>query len=358
MKAIVNTSLLGDEFKKMSQIINKNTVLPILTCVKLSFHRDKLTIAATDLETTFVSTIECSCKDSFSAIVDFASMLDICKNLNEPVTFELSKNNILVHGDDSKFKLAKGGEEDEFPKIPDEEFLFTIPVDEDFFSAIYRANSCRNKNDDMTTTNTACMDFKKDVLSIVGTDALELYKKDLKIKTANPHQSLVREKFVQSIKEFSNGKLSIGEKFVKIENNGTQVITRVQDNKYCSYDVILPKDIIYNFKAVRIDLMYAIRKASIGASRASGACAINFKQDKITIVAQDVIWGKEGEADLKVIHTVNFPAIGVNGNQLLHILSLMDSDEVEMSITAPTKSIYLKPSDDNSVICLLQPLLL
>lgn len=358
MKAIVNTSLLGKELRKMSEVISKITVLPILSNVKLEFEKGKVTIYATDLETTLVSKINCECQKPFTIVVDHASILDICNKLNEPVTIEEKDNQILVYGDDSKYKIPKEAKESEFPNIPDENFLFSIDVESDFFTALYSADSCKNPNDTMTTTNTACLDFRKDALTIVGTDAFALYKKDFKIKTGQQTQSLARGKFVQAVKHFESGKLSIGEKFAKVESGDMIVITRLQEGKYCNYNVVLPETIEYNLTINRTDLIAAINKTSITASKITRLCVLNFESTGIKITSKDIDFGKEGESNIRASHKVEIDAIGVNGNQLLHILNLLDSEEVDISVTSPSKSLYLKPSGDDSVLCLLQPLMI
>lgn len=358
MKAIVNTSALRKEFERFSEIINHNTVLPILTCIKLSFDKGKVTIVATDLETTFITKTDCECKNPFTIVVDFTSIADICKKLNEPVTVEEIDKAILITGDNSKFRIPKGGKESEFPAIPDESFEFSVDIDADFFAALYNADSCKNTSDTMVTTNTACLDFKKDALSVVGTDGFVFYKRDLKVKSAKVSQSLVRGRFVKVVKGFDSGKLHIAEKFVKIETGDITVITRVQDNKYCQYEAILPKEINYNITANRVDFISAINKASTTADKATRTCALNFQEGRIKIRSQDIDFEKEGEADVSVIHTVDFDAIGVNSNQLLKILSMFDSEEVNIAAADPKKSIYLKQGDDDSVLCLLQPVAL
>lgn len=359
MKAIVNSTKMRDALAKLSSVVSKVSVIPILSSVKLSFEKDWLYLTGTDLETTLVSKIECSCKEPFELLIGHEEIQNILKNLPEqPVTFEDAKKAIVISSDNAIFKLAKGGDLETFPKIPDDEFLFTLEVGEDFFSALYSADSCKNKNDMMVTTNTACLDFKNDSLSIVGTDAFLLFKKDIKAKTGEKIQSLVRDKFVNTIKAFDTGTLSIGEKFVKIEHNGDLAITRVQDNKYCAYDTIIPKDIKYNVKANRTDLIHTIKLVITAANKATKMCAFTFQEGSAKVSSHDIDYSKEGQSSIKMIHSVEIEAIGFNGGQLLHILSLLSSEDVDMCVRGPEKSIYIKPADDDTVFCLLQPVAL
>lgn len=109
MKAIINPTLVGKELKKCSQIVNRNTVIPILECVKLQFEKNGLTITTTDLETTIVSKVSCECKDGFVMIVDMASFIDVLSKESTPLTVELLKSGIQITSDNAKYKLPIGG---------------------------------------------------------------------------------------------------------------------------------------------------------------------------------------------------------------------------------------------------------
>lgn len=212
----------------------------------------------------------------------------------------------------------------------------------------------------MVNQNTACLHFKKDTLSVVGTDAFIFYKKDFKIKTNKQHQSLVNGKFVRAVKDFQDSKISVSEKYVKVDNGSTTIITIVQDSKYCNYQSILREGLVYNFESNRVDFMSALTKASVTSAKSTKMCALNFNGDPsaIKISSIDVDFAKEGEVSLRVIHEVSIDAIGVNAGQLLKLLNLLDSENVKMAIESATRSIYLKNDDSDDVLCLIQPLML
>lgn len=359
MKATVNTSLLAKELKRVSQVINTNSVIPILSSVKMDFEKDKLTLTTTDLETTIVTTLSCDCPKSFVAIAEHKDLLDIFGKLSDqPVTLEKSGKKISIYGEGFKYHLPMTGNEEEFPKIPEEDFLFTIDADTEFFASLYSANSCVNPDDPRPTINTACLDFRKDGLTIVGTDAFRLYKKELPVKSGQKVQSLIRHKFIQAAKDIQAAKVSVGEKFLKLEEGGVSIITRLQDGKYIEYGMVLPQEVSYNLTANRMEFINSITKAAITSSKSTSMCVLNFSPNSIKITSQDIDFEKSGECDLVVNHSVEIDAIGVNSKQLLHMLNILDSDEVIICITSPTKSIYLKQPDDDTVFCLVQPLMI
>jgi DNA polymerase III subunit beta len=358
MKAIINSGKAKEALLKISPVTTKLSTVPIISCAKLSFEKNTLYVIGTDLETTIVSKIECECKESFETVIEYDDLINILKSIpNQPITLDCGKKGVSIITDNGNFNLAKGGEVTSFPKIPDEEFLFSIEVNEDFFSSIYNANSCRNKDDLVVNMNTACMDFKEDVLTIVGTDAFVMFKEDLKIKTGKKHQSLVRDRFVQMVKEFSTGKLSIGERFVKAERNGDTIITRVQDNRYCGYEAILPSEINYNIRVGVKEFAHALKQAMATADKATTRCVLYVKNKDATLSSTDLAYSKNGEVRFRVISQEEIEPIAFNGKQMLHVISMIPSDEVDVSIRGPKQSMYFKPTDDDSVFCLLQPIM-
>lgn len=357
MKAIINPAALAKVLKKASPAIKKNSVLPILSCVKLQFEKTKLTVYATDLETSIVSTLDCEGKDTFDVVIEYASIADICSKISEPILIEEKDEKILITGDESKFKFSKV-EGEHFPKIEAKDFLFDIDVDSDFFWALSCANTCKSLEDTRVGLNAPCVHIKKDSVSLVGTDALVLYKKTLKIKTGKEIQMMVPEQFVQMTKAFSEGKISVSEKFIKVQSGETTIISLLLEGKYCLYETILPKEIEFNFTINRNELIKSLQITGVAANTSTHLSRINFNGGDIKIVTQDIDYGREAEIKVKSIHSVEIERIGVNGSQMLKLLGLMDSEEVEMSFTDERKTIFLRPAGEPNVLCLVQPLML
>ena len=356
MKAIVDAQLFVKELKKLSPVIKQSTIIPILTCVKLVFEKEKVTITATDLETTVLLTTNCECKKPFSFIVQYSDIVDMCSKLNEPITIELSGDNIVITGDNSKLKIARIIDEKSFPNVDEEEFEATFDADADFFEALLHANSCRSTDDFKTNMNEACIHLKGKELTVVGIDAYVAYKRDFKIKTGIEAKAMVKEQFVQMVKGFLSAKISVGTKFVKAEAEDITVITRRSESVFCNYESILPEEIKFNFCANRPTLVKSLSIASSSAAKSTGLCAINFKESTAVITSQDISYNKESETKLLVQQSVEIEAIGVSAPQLLKLLNFFDSNEIDMGFRGANHTIFLRPSGEPNVLCLIQPL--
>lgn len=357
MKAIVQSQGLAKELKKISPLIKKTTVLPILSCVQLCFEKSKLTITGTDLETTVVATMDCECKTAFTIVVDFESLIDVCSKIFELISIDVTGEDILITSDDSKFKFTKTNEE-HFPAIEKEEFNLYIDVDEDFFYALSSANSCKSDDQFKVSMNEACIHLKKDSITVIGTDAFLAYKKDFKIKTGKESKVMVGEQFVQLAKSFTEGKVSIGDKFVKAESGTMTVISLLSESKFCAYEGIIPSEIEFNFKANRKDLINSLSFASVAAAKSTHLCAINFNGEGVKVESKDIDYGKDAETKVKAIHTVEIKAIGVNGSQMLKLLNFFDSEEIEIAFRGENNTMFLRPFGEPGTLCLLQPLAL
>lgn len=356
MKAIIASQTLAKELKKLSPVIKKNSVIPITSCVLLEFEKSSLTLRATDLETTVISKIDCECKGPFSIALEFSTLVNVCEKISGLITIDASGDAIKIVSDNSNFKFAKTNDQEVFPKIPEETFLFDIEVDTDFFCALVSANSCKSDDQYKPQMNTACIDIKKDSMTVVGIDGFVAHKTDLKIKTGKEVQLLVAEQFVQMVKSFASGKLSVGEKFIMATSNGLKIISRLMDAKYVQYGAVIPKDINFNLSINRNDLIYSLGVAGIASNNISHLCAINFNGGDIKIIARDFDFSREAETKVKAKHEVEIKAIGVNGSQLLKLLNLFDSEEVEMAFVSENKTIFLRPTGEPNILCLLQPL--
>lgn len=359
MKAIVDPHNFKKELGKVAPAINHSTVLPILESVKLEFGKGELVMTATDLRTTIVTRMDCECTKPFTVVVDFKMLNDSFKILSSPVLIEEKKNSIELKADDYKSKLPTAGPVDTFPSMPDDNFSFRFNADADFFQALKFADQCKWVDEDRTNLNSACIHFKEDHLVIVGTDAFVLYTKKLEINTGKNHKSLIRDNhFIEAVKDLKSAEVFIGEKFVKVTDINSTIITTLQNATYADYHVLFPNNIEYNFEANRTDFITALSRASVTANKATKMCALNFKGNSISITSQDLDFQMEGEVNFKANHSVGIDAIGVNASQLTKILSMLDGEEIKMSISSPTRSMFIKNSKSDEVLCLLQPLML
>jgi len=358
MKAIVNPTALSKELKKMSGIIKKNHVIPITSAVLFSFSKDSLTITGTDLETTYVIVLEVECKESFSFPIDYADISEIASSTFSPITIELGDKEISIKSAKSKFKLARVGEAEHFPSVPDDVYDFSMEVEGDFFYHLGHANTCRFKGDMQPSLNMAAILISKSEIDVVGCDSFMMYKKTFQQKSKKELTVMVCDSFVNTCKGFQYTEISIGDKFIKAVNGNSTVVSRLSENKYANIKGILPPSITYNMELPKDELKSSLSVISVAAHLTSKQFVINFKDGKIKLVSQDIDFDKEAETEIDTEHTVDIDSICLNSAQMMQLCSLTDTSEIEFSVTSAQGNVYMKPKGDDSVLMLIRPLMI
>src|SRR5690554_2646229 len=119
MKFIVSSSALLKQLSGINGVITTNPVVPILENFLFEINEGKLTITASDLQTSMITELEVEAKDSGNIAVPARILLETLKNLPEqPVTFSIDEEtySIEISSDNGRYKLA-GENATDFPKI-------------------------------------------------------------------------------------------------------------------------------------------------------------------------------------------------------------------------------------------------
>ena len=120
MKFIVSSSYLKKELAAINGVITTNPVVPILENFLFEINDGKLTVTASDLQTSMVTELEVEAKDNGSIAVPSKILMETLTNLPEqPVTFSIDEEtySIEINSDNGRYKLS-GENATDFPKVP------------------------------------------------------------------------------------------------------------------------------------------------------------------------------------------------------------------------------------------------
>ncbi|MBL7852594.1 MAG: DNA polymerase III subunit beta, partial [Cyclobacteriaceae bacterium] len=130
MKFIVNSSYLLKQLSYINGVITANPVVPILENFLFEIDKNRLTVTASDLQTSMITEITVESKERGNIAVPARILLDTLKNLpDQPVTFSMDEStySIELSSDNGRYKLS-GENATDFPKVPS--------VSNDFSAAI------------------------------------------------------------------------------------------------------------------------------------------------------------------------------------------------------------------------------
>lgn len=358
MKAIVDPLLLIKELKKAIPVVGKNQILPVLGCVKLDFSKKELTVTATDLNTWVGNKMPCENKSPFEMVAPLDELLDICSKASGPILITHSETSTLFEHHKGKIKIPVSATPKEFSKVEEVDYFIKYEVDGSFFHAISGANVCRLKDDQRPHLSAIGIDFRKDKITVIGTDGHLLYKHDFPAINKKACVVSIGQVFADVTKSFQTSTVSISDKFIKVESGDSIVISRLNVTKYVDYDVALTgSDREFNISVSRTDLLSHLDVIDMSYSKTAKGVLFTLTPNNIHMFAQDEYIGKEGDTELTAMHELT-GSFRVKGDLLKRLLNTITEERIKIMVYDPTKNIYIQPEDNKDILLSIMPLMI
>jgi DNA polymerase-3 subunit beta len=369
MKFIVSSSQLLKHVQQISGVISANTVLPILEDFLFEIDKNKLTIVATDLETVMKIHMDVEAKESGKVCIPAKILQDSLKNIPEqPLTFTIDKNNgIEITSDNGKYKVM-GESADNFPKEPlaDESNSFTMPS-----SALVSAiNKCifATSSDELRPAMTGMFfELNKKGITTVATDAHRLVR-FTRTDVSSPETAtfVVPKKPLNLLKNVlpnteAEITLSYNSNHLFVEQDGVELVCRLIDARFPDYKVVIPNDNPYKLTLNKNDFQNALRRINVFSNKSTNQVALAISGSELQLSAQDVDFSFEGNERMNCQYDGEDLQIAFNAKFLIEMLSAVDTTEIVIELSTPTKAGIIKPTEqqeNEELLMLVMPLML
>ncbi len=369
MKFSVSSSELLKRLSMAGGAIGSNPVLPILEDFLFTIKNNQLTIAATDLETSIDTTIEVMSDGDGIVAVPAKILLDTLKALpQQPITFSVNDENfgIEITSAYGKYRLA-GENGADFPDLPQPDSVDSLSVPSGMLMQSINKTVFATSNDELRPAMTGVyvqVDFSK--LIFVATDAHKLVK-----YTFQDIDSQVSTTFILPKKALNllKNALPQGEAVTVSFNKAnaffkfgdTNLVCRLIDAKYPDYNAVIPVDNPNLLTVSRTDLQNSLKRIAIYANKTTNQVILNITGESLTISAQDLDFSNEATEQLTCTYEGDPLTIGFNAKFLIEMLGVLESDEVKMELSTPTRAGILLPNDDSTeeeILMLVMPVML
>jgi DNA polymerase-3 subunit beta len=369
MKFIVSSSALLKQLQQISGVINANTVLPILEDFLFEVGKGKLTVVATDLETVMKVQVDVEAKDTGKVCIPARILLDSLKNLpDQPLTFNIDKNfAVEITSDNGKYKVM-GENPDNFPKEPaaDDTTSFTM-TSTALVTAINKTLFAVSSDDLRPAMTGVFIEMTKKSLQFVATDAHRLVRyKRTDVSSPKEGSMIVPKKPLNLLKSSMPDNedpltISYNNNHLFVQHGTTQLSCRLIDARFPDYKVVIPTDNPYRLTVNKGDFQGALRRVSIFSNKSTNQVVLNINGSELQLAAQDVDFSFEGNERMKCQYNGEDLQIAFNAKFLVEMLSGIDSGEVIMELSTPSKAGILKPSEQGEgeeLLMLVMPLML
>lgn len=371
MKFIITSTELLKCLQTVSGVLAANNTLPILDNFLFELDKDELTISASDLETTMISKIAVKSEERGSIAVPARLMLDYLKTLPEqPLTFTIDEKTLGVEISSSFGKSKNAGfPADEFPKNPEMEDTSSVTVTSELLSEAIHKTIFATGNDDLRPVMSGMFfEFSDENLRFVGTDAHKLVRYTRSDAKADGTASfIVPKKPLNLLKGIlsstgSDVKLDFDNNNVKFSFDNTTVIARLIDGKYPNYEAVIPKDNPNVMLVDRTALLGSIRRVSIFSNKTTHQVRLRINGSELSVSAEDLDFSNEANERLSCSYEGEDMEIGFNSRFMIEMLNNLDTDDVELHLSAPNRAGILVPVNaDNKgedVLMLVMPVML
>lgn len=370
MRFVVSTTQLLKKLQLIGGVISSNTVLPILEDFLFDIDKGKITVYATDLETSMSTTLEVEAKESGKVAIPAKILMDTLKTLPEqPLTFSYDDKTFAVEISSStgKYKLAGENPED-FPKIPNPEDATEAGIPSEVLGKAIAQTLFAASNDELRPAMTGVyFQMEPDGMTFVATDASKLVKysrKDVKVDKASSF--IVPKKALQLLKgsmpsEETRVAISYNASNAFFVFNDTQLICRLVDAKYPDYNAVIPTDNSNLLTVNRTDFLGTLKRVSIFSNKTTHQCVLNITGSELKVSSQDLDFSNEAFERINCTYDGGDLEIAFNARFLIEMLGVLDTEEVKMELSTPTRAGILVPgeADDNEqLIMLVMPVML
>ena len=370
MKFIVSSTYLLKQLQVLGGVINNSNTLPILDNFLFELQQSKLTVSASDLETTMSAVLDVESDNEGSVAIPARLLLDTLKTFPEqPLTFVIEENNTVeISSNHGKYALAYA-DGNEFPKAVTLEDPSATAMPAHVLATAINKTIFAAGNDDLRPVMSGVFfQFSTEGLTFVATDAHKLVKYSREdVKASQVAEFIMPKKPLNLLK----GILGANEEEVTIEYNdsnakftfdNTVLICRLIDGKYPNYEAVIPKENPNKLTIDRTQFLNSVRRVSIFSNKTTHQIRLKIAGAELNISAEDIDYSNKAEERLTCAYQGDDMQIGFNSRFLTEMLNNLSSNDVQLELSMPNRAGILTPIDDleegEKVTMLVMPVML
>ncbi|MEM8937745.1 MAG: DNA polymerase III subunit beta [Bacteroidota bacterium] len=353
MKFIVSSTYLLKHLQVLGGVINNSNTLPILDNFLFDLKQNKLTVSASDLETTMSSVLDVDSDSEGAIAVPARILLDTLKTFAEqPLTFVVEDNNTVeISSNHGKYALAYA-DGAEFPKAVEVSNPSSTLILGDILATAINKTIFAAGNDDLRPVMSGVFfQFSTENLTFVATDAHKLVKyQRADVKASQTAEFIMPKKPLNLLK----GILAGSESEVTIEYNdsnakfvfdNTELICRLIDGKYPNYEAVIPKENPNVLSISRGQFLSSVRRVSIYSNKTTHQIRLKIAGAELNISAEDVDYSNKADERLSCSYQGDDMQIGFNSRFLVEMLGNLSADDVTLEMSLPNRAGILTPAD-------------
>lgn len=377
MKFIVNSQAFSKQLQSISGVlINSNTV-PIINCFHFHLDENRLTVKATDLETTFITAIEVetgSIEGRTDVAVPGKLLLDTLKNLDDrPMTMDIDDTSLAIEitSGDGSYRLA-GVDPDTYPSLPaiDDTVAVTLPAST-WVSAINKTAFATSTDEMRPQMCGIYCELTPEGATFVSTDSHKMVRFRRNDIHCEENASFILPKkpitlvknALSTRKEECDVILEYNSVNVVFRFDNSSIYCRLVDGQYPNYSAAIPKENPNKLTVDRIQLLNVLRRVGLFANQSTHQVRLSVRESELVVSTEDIEFSNGANEKLPCSYEGEPMEIGFNEKFLSEMLSNLDSEHILITMSHPSRAGIIFPIDDNpektdDILMLVMPVML
>lgn len=371
MEFILDSKQLLEKLQYLSNVLPTSSTLPIINNFLFQSKEGALQITASDLDNTLITKLQFEgvVSNDVNIAIPAKILIDILKTLpHQPLSFVANENNTLdiVSGSGNYTIAYHNG--NEYPTLKIIENASSVMIKSDVLVNAINKTLFAVGTDDLRPIMTGVLcEFMKDKINFVATDAHKLVVVSRNDIVCEEEVSMIiPRKPLNVLKTILNSNpepvaIEYNQSNAKMTFGDYELLIRLIEGKYPAYDRVIPKENPNKLIINRIEFLKSLKRISILSSRDTHQVKLSLKGQELELSSEDKDYSKKGDEKLSCNYHGNDMEIGFNSHFLSEMLSVLDTEEIEMELSEPYRAGVIFPRGDNSeesVLMLVMPTLI
>lgn len=377
MEFIVNSQAFCKQLQAISGVLVNSNTVPIINCFHFHLDEGKLTVKATDLETTFITAIEVetgAISGRNEVAVPGKLLLDTLKSLEDrPMKMKVDDSNLAIEitSGDGSYRLA-GVDPETFPSLPsvDETVSVTLPASA-WVTAINKTAFATSTDEMRPQMCGIFCELTPEGATFVSTDSHKMVRFRRNDIHCDQNASFILPKkpitlvknALSSNREETDVTLEFNNTNVVFRFNESCIYCRLVDGQYPNYSAAIPKENPNKLTIDRLSLLSALRRVGIFANQSTHQVRLSVRPDELGISTEDIEFANGANEKLPCSYEGQPMDIGFNEKFLSEMISNIDSEQVLITMSHPSRAGIIFPVEDNpekaeDILMLVMPVML
>jgi len=356
MKFTITRESLLKPLSLVAGVVERRQTLPVLANILLVVDGEELSLTGTDLEVELVGRVKLDEPGEAGEItVPARKLMDICKTLPDGSKIRVAQeaDKLSIKSGRSHFTLSTLPASD-FPNVEEspQSLDFTLPQAK-LRRLIERTSIAMAQQDVRYYLNGMLFELQKGKLTAVATDGhrLALCDSEVDISDIEPQQIIVPRKGVLELNRLLVDSEDEQIKLVFSANNVRAITTdftftsKLVDGKFPDYQQVIPDGSSKKVIAEREQLKQVFNRAAILSNEKYRGVRLVLQDDLLQVFANNPEQ-EQAEESLPVKYKGETLEIGFNVGYLQDVLSVTQSEEIEISLADSNSSALLEENAD------------